>query len=93
MTTIQSIKDLLTDKFYTTELPFITPIKIKLSPHHELASITAISIDGNGRLRYRSNSGIWSEIHDELMYKNHILGSINQRLCILLMEKTSTPIN
>ena len=84
--TIEDIKTILSD-LNETDMPFDTPLQVKTSPHHELMKIWGVSVDGNNRLWVRSSRKDELEITDNLIYKNYILGSLNQRLKLLLFFK------
>jgi hypothetical protein len=88
--TTRTIIDLITQGGMTeTEIVFDTLIVIKTTPHYHLMDISAVSVDEGEKLWVKTGRNSWMKIDDHLLYRDYILGSLYQRLKIVLTEKAT----
>ena len=70
-----------------TDMPFDAALQVKTTPHHHLMDIWGVSVDANNRLWVRTSRKDEVEINNSLLYSQYILGSLSQRLRLLLYFK------
>lgn len=88
-TTAQTIIEMLTNGMQETLVVFDTLLQVKPTPHFLLMEISAVEVDGNERLWVKTGRDSWMSLSDHLIYQDHILNSLYQRLAPMLKTNIS----